>query len=197
VPLLVGTNLEEWNYYGLSDPGARDLDDSGLLGRLARTLPGDAARALEVYRAARSARGEPIDAAELWFAFETDRWFRAPADELAATHAAPVWKYVFTWRTAVFDAGACHTLEVPFLFGLDSDLGRAVAGGDESAHALSLRMQDAWLAFARDGEPRGAELPDWLPYAAPGRRVQLLGAECPAVDAFREPERAFWETQLR
>jgi para-nitrobenzyl esterase len=197
VPLLVGTNLEEWNYYGIADPGARDVDEARLLARLARAVPGAEDRALEVYRSARSDRGEPVHPADLWFAIETDRWFRAPADELAATHAAPVWKYVFTWRTAAFGAGACHTLEVPFLFGLDSELGRAAAGGDERATALSRRMQDAWLAFAHCGDPRSADLPAWLPYAAPGRRIQLLGAECAAVDGFREPERAFWEARLR
>jgi para-nitrobenzyl esterase len=202
VPLLVGTNLEEWKFYGLADPTARELDLAALRERCGRALPGEhpeggrlADRAIEVYTAARRERGESTEPPELWFAIETDRWFGAPAAELAATHRGSVWSYVFTWRTGALGglAGACHSLEVPFLFSLESELARVIAGEDPGARDLSRRMQDAWLAFARQGDPRTAALPDWRPHRLPERATQLLGVDCPVVEGFRERERRFWE----
>ncbi len=202
LPLLVGSNLEEWRFYGLYDPKAGALDDAALLRRVARILPGEhpggasrAERAIAVYREARRARGEPVTPADLWFAIQTDRCFREPAEELAQHHRGEAWSYLFAWRTTALGGapGACHSLEVPFVFGLASEAGRLVANGDPHAPALARRMQDAWLAFARDADPRTPELRDWRPFR-PARTTQWLAAECRALDAHRESERAFWES---
>jgi carboxylesterase type B len=53
-------------------------------------------------------------------------------------------------------------------------------------------MQDAWIAFARDADPRCDALPDWLPYR-PARTTQWLDAECRVADDGRAAERAYWE----
>jgi para-nitrobenzyl esterase len=197
VPVLIGTNLEEWKFYGLGDPEGNELDEAGLLRRCERILPGgDRARAaIEGIRAARRERGESVAPRDLWFAVETERWFRDAADELAAHHPADAWSYLFTWQTAALGgaAGACHSLEVPFVFGLGSELGRLITGDDPSAPPLCERMQDAWLAFARAGDPRTAAHPDWRPYTADVRLTQRLGVRDEIVVGERERERRLWE----
>jgi len=51
---------------------------------------------------------------------------------------------------------------------------------------------DAWVAFARTGNPRTAALPDWQPYTVACRSTMLLDTACRAVDAPYETERRFW-----
>jgi para-nitrobenzyl esterase len=199
VPILVGTNLEEWRFYALADPQPDALDEAGLRRRLLaggwRDDAEGATRVIEAYREARRACGEAVTPHALWCAIETDRWFREPAEELAMHHAGDAWSYLFTWRTAALGgrAGACHSLEVPFVFGLGSDLGRLVAGDDSEAPSLSLRIQDAWLAFARRGDPRTDALSAWRPFASADGATQCLGAESALLDAHREAERAVRE----
>ena len=87
-----------------------------------------------------------------------------------------------------------HALDLPFVFGtLDvSEIG-AIAGRTPDAHALSERMQEAWLNFARTGAPQSAGLPHWPHYAPPRRPTMELGEHSALREAPKEPERAFWD----
>ena len=75
----------------------------------------------------------------------------------------------------------------------DPSLG-ALVGDTPAARALSERMQDAWIAFARTGNPATEHLPAWAPYEPERRTTMIFGEEVAAVDAPYEPERAFWST---
>jgi carboxylesterase type B len=204
IPLLVGTNLDEWKFYGLGDPKARALDEAGLLRRFSRGLPGaDAAgrpwaeQVLGAYRAARAGRAS-LDPPELWFAVQTDRWFRHPAMRLAELHAAhaPAFAYLFDWASPAFGGalGSCHTLEVPFVFGGDPGPRlRPLVGEGPEARALEARMQRAWLAFAHGDAPGGGELGPWPAYERGLRATMRLGRRCGPEHAPLEAERAFWD----
>jgi carboxylesterase type B len=68
VPLLIGTNLDETRLFLPLDPEAATLDEASLLARCRDAIPGKngerdatAREAIEVYRAARAARGERIE----------------------------------------------------------------------------------------------------------------------------------------
>jgi para-nitrobenzyl esterase len=101
----------------------------------------------------------------------TDAVFRIPslrgADAQAATDV-PVWVYLFTWRTPVFGGGlgATHALELPFVWGMTDDPGWRFLVGDAPPAHLTDAMQEAWLAFARTGDPNSAALPSWPRYDA-------------------------------
>jgi para-nitrobenzyl esterase len=204
VPLLVGTNLDEWKFYGLGDPKARALDEAGLLRRFARGLPGAdpagrpwAERVVEAYRAARAGRAS-VAPPELWFAVQSDRWFRHPAMRLAELHAAfaPAWAYLFDWASPAFGGalGSCHTLEVPFVFGGDPGPRlRPLVGEGPEARALEARMQRAWLAFAHGEAPGGGPLGPWPAYERGLRATMRLGRRCGVEHAPLEAERAFWD----
>ena len=157
-------------------------------------------RAVEVYRAARAARGERVEPGELWFAIETDRTMRHPAMSLAARQAAhqpQTYAYLFTWPSPVLGGmlGSCHALDLPFVFGtLEHRLLRPLVGRGPEALALAARIQDAWIAFARTGRPAHGGIPDWPAYDAAHRRTMILDRQCRAENAPREAERAFWES---
>jgi len=209
VSLLVGTNRDEWRLFGLADAKLKTLDEAGLLRRVERVVPGRdgsgrayAERAVEIYRGAREGRADASPAA-LWIAIESDRVFRVPAERLAEAqrpHAPAVHEYLFTWESPALGGalGACHALEVPFVFGTAVTLPALAAfvGSGPEAVALSERMQDAWLAFARQGSPVHAGLPDWPARGAAGRPTQILGRTYEIADAPGDAELRFWDGLL-
>jgi para-nitrobenzyl esterase len=200
IPVLVGTNRDESKLFLFLDPEAGALDTAGLERRCAEILGEHASRAVAVYRAARQARGESIEPAEIWSAIESDRTMRHPAMRLAArqrAHQARTYAYLFTWPSPFMGGilGACHALELPFVFGtLGHPLLRPFAGKGPAAEALALRIQDAWLAFARSGDPSHPGIGDWPAYDTTRRATMVLDRECRVELAPREPERAFWDS---
>jgi para-nitrobenzyl esterase len=94
--------------------------------------------------------------------------------------------------------GSCHALDLPFVFGtLEHRLLRPVVGRGPEAPSLAARMQDAWVAFARRGNPSHPGLGDWPAYDRAQRRTMVLDRACRVESAPREPERAFWESMQR
>jgi len=209
IPLIVGTNLDEMKLYRFLDPSLDRLDEAALVQRCGLLFPGAGADGrphaepvVEAYRSARRGRGDDVSPVEIWLAISTDHVFRAGALKLAelhARHTPDVFVYEFAWKGAEpgRPQGAVHALDLPFVFGTlaTSEIG-VIAGRTPAAHALSQRMQEAWLAFARHGRPRAAGLPEWPAYAMP-RRATMIFADPPRiVDAPREPERAVWDPVL-
>jgi para-nitrobenzyl esterase len=200
VPTLIGSNRDEWRLFTMFDPRSRNLTESDLRRRLTRQLGSEreADAAVEVYRAARRGRSP----ARLWEAVQSDRVFHHPAQRAAdalAELGVPVWRYLFSWRPPLIGrrVGAGHGMELPFVFGtLRDGLLRRTLGALPSAGWLSRRMQDAWIAFARDGSPGHTRLPEWPAYD-PGERATLAFDSEPGVIAAPfAVESAFWKPRL-
>jgi len=201
IPLVIGTTLDEMKLFDLLDPRVRELDANGLLRRCERTIgAAHAARAIELYSALRQQRGSAASPADLWSALESDRVMRAPAMRLAELQVAvqpAVYTYLFTWQSPYLNGalGACHALDIPFVFGTFEEPRVVPFSGDgPDARHLSHQMQDAWVAFARHGDPGHDALPPWPRYEPTRRATMLLGPECAVVERPYEEERAFWET---
>jgi len=204
VPMLIGTNLDEAKLFAPLDPEASMLDEARLIVRCEETIGGSLGRrAVEAYRAARAARGEKVEPAELWFAIETDRTMRHPAMALAtlqAVHQPRTFAYLFTWPSPALGGmlGSCHALDLPFVFGTFAHpLLRPLVGRGPETRALAERIQDTWIAFARTGHPSHAGIGDWPGYDGVRRRTMVLDRRCRVESAPREPERAFWESVER
>jgi para-nitrobenzyl esterase len=199
VPLLVGTTCEEWRLFGFMDTEVRQLDADKLARRLQQRLPhADGRRLVDLYR-----RNRPeADWATVSFALETDRVFRIPAIRLAeaqAPHASDTFMYLYGWRAPGFGGllGACHAVELPFVFGaLDMPGAEVFAGAGPEPRRLADRTMDAWLAFARAGAPGHAGLPAWPRYETSRRATMELGRECRVQDDPAADERAAWEGLL-
>jgi carboxylesterase type B len=187
VPFLVGTTEHEMNFWRVLVPALRHLDEAGLT-RGVQALVGEAAGDLiAAYRAARPG-GTPV---ELFRAIWTDREFRVPslrATEAQAARSPATFSYLFTWPSPAPGIGSCHAIEVPFVFGtLDSKGTDAFAGSGPAAEDLAARMQDAWLAFARTGDP------GWPAYDPPTRTTMLFGETDEVFDDPMSAERAAWD----
>ena len=195
VPVLIGTNLDEWNIFAILDRNLPNLDEAQLLRRCQRLISGeDAAGLVEAYRRARSQRNLPVTPAELFGAIQSDRLFRIPAIRLAEAHCRrqqPTYMYLFDWVSPLMNGilGSCHALEIGFVFGtLDDNF----TGSGEEAHALSRKIQDAWAAFARHGDPNCESMGEWKIYDK-RRATMILGKQCMLVEAPYDEERYAWE----
>jgi para-nitrobenzyl esterase len=195
VPLIAGTTLDEWNYFlFLSEPEKRDIDEAALLKILEKRVPGRGQTAIEFYRAVLGEKPPWL----IYSAFESDRSFRMPALRLADAHAASGGKtfaYLFDFRSHMFHGrlGACHALDIPFVFGtIDGRFGRGLTGATEEAVSLSRRMLDAWAAFARDGDPSHEHLGQWPVYDVAARPTMRLGLSCRVEPGPLDAFRPFW-----
>jgi len=74
--------------------------------------------------------------------------------------------------------GACHALEQGFVFGKLED---RFSGNGPEARALAEKMQDAWIAFARTGNPSCDSLGAWPAYGEK-RETMLLCESCDVAD---------------
>jgi len=195
VPVLIGTNLDEWKIFTILDKNLPNLDEARLLRRCQRLIPGgDVIGLIETYRQARSQRNLPVTPAELFTAIQSDRTFRIPAIRLAEAHyrrKQPTYMYLFDWVSPLMNGilGSCHALELGFVFGtLDDNF----SGSDEEAQTLSSKIQDAWTAFARHGDPSCESIGKWKIYDE-RRETMILGKQCMLVEAPYDEERSAWE----
>lgn len=166
VDVLIGTNREEMNLYFVPTGVRRKIP-----GFLARWLLGKsqphAGRVLRDY-----GLGEQgIRPGDAFTRAMHDLVFRWPARQFAAAHQGKTWCYEFEWQSPAFNGelGACHALEVPFVFNtLDVATGPEGLAGENPPQALADRVHALWVAFASDGK-----LP-WHQFDADTRQVFQL-----------------------
>ncbi|MDP2919625.1 MAG: carboxylesterase/lipase family protein [Dehalococcoidia bacterium] len=193
IPVLVGSTLNEWGLFTLMDPDIGTLSEPHLVARLRRFVPTDYISGLiDAYRKAREKRGQPTTPGDIFTAIQTDRIFRLPAIRLAeAKHKKPAFHYIFTWQSPALGGklGSCHAIDVGIVWG---SYEKNFCGEGPAMDALSAKVQDGWLAFARHGDPSSESLGKWPPYSA-NRETMLLGEKCELEnDPFGE-ERKAWE----
>jgi para-nitrobenzyl esterase len=200
VAVMVGSNLEEWKLFSAMDPSAQRLDKAGLVARMSKRLTADfAGSVIATYESARASAGASVTPPELFSAIETDRVFRMPGVRLAEIHGRSErrsYNYLFTWRSPAMRGalGSCHALELGFVFGTNHLAGmRRFAGEGPAAEKLAIEMQDAWLAFARNGDPGCASLGAWPGYTEARRATMLFGETSSVADAPFEEERRAWD----
>ncbi len=199
VPLLVGTTAEEYKLFGVMMPFLRELSLDDAAKRLSSLLPDrDMEKAhsiLQTYEKARMAGGEATEPYELLCAAVTDWLFRVPADRLleAQSRRQRVFSYRLDWRSPVGEGmlGACHAIDLPFVFGTHK-LARRWVGRGEDVDALAGKIEDAWVAFARSGDPNTEALA-WPAFDVAGRDTMILDGECRVVEQPREEERRCWD----
>lgn len=192
VPLLLGTNADEWSLFDafLGEPAILPVK-----AQLEALLGDELERLHAAYRDAREDRS----AARAWVDLVGDAAFRIPTIRLAEAQAAcriPVWMYRFDWATAAFGGqlGAAHAVDLPFVWNMvDHPAGQFLIGGDSpAARSLATLVHDTWAAFIRRGDPNGAGLPEWPPYEAADRVTMLLDRSCSLASDPDGPRRVRW-----
>jgi len=112
------------------------------------------------------------------------------ADERAKANTR-TWVYQLDFQSPVEPwRGAPHTLDIPLSFGT-IDAEGSIAGTGASSRAVSTRMMDSFIAFARTGDPNHRGMPAWPIYRLPQRATMIFDVETRAANDPRQ-----WEREL-
>ncbi|CAL1692149.1 Para-nitrobenzyl esterase [Brevundimonas subvibrioides] len=163
VPMIIGSTLNEF-VSGINQPDAQAMDEAELQRRAEAFVPGRGGEIVAAVRA-RTPDASPFD---LWSRIATSPVRQSAIDQAAAKASAggaPAYLYWFTWQTPVLDGrpAAFHCLDIPFVFANTARCA-SMTGGGASARRLSDRISAAFVAFAKTGNPRHADLPSWPPF---------------------------------
>lgn len=181
VPMMIGNVHDETrNLIGGSDPGAFHLTWERLPEALAKDMRADI---LPEYVIAAYRRLYPTaSAADVFFAATTASRSWRPSiieSELRAAQGAPAFVYQLDWKSPDDGGrwGTPHGTDIPLVFGnlrAPVDLIGTRIGASERSRRMAARMGDAFIAFARTGDPNTRGLPAWQPYELPRRQTMLL-----------------------
>jgi para-nitrobenzyl esterase len=178
VPVMIGTNKDEATLFIRAHPKFGEFTEEDLEKR-AKDAVGDKAPALV---AALRKLFPDYSPTHLISAVQTAQgmWGGSVtlAERKAAQAAGPVYMYMLTWETPV-GRGALkcpHALEIPLVFD-NVERARDFVGRGDAPQVLADQMSEAWLAFARTGDPSTAALPDWPAYDAKRRATMIFDLE--------------------
>ena len=178
IDLICGFTHEEYRMF------TQGADLSGVdLDAVAGSF-GLAADASADYRAARPGDADAV----LFEVMMSDALFRMPTTWTAEAHARAggrTWLYDFAWRGPTL--GACHCVEVPFVFGNGDNRFAALFLGSPPPTdfpALSAQVRTAWTSFAATGDP------GWPRFDPADRRTRIwdatpADAAYPLADSYR------------
>lgn len=187
VNIMVGSNTEEQRLMLVPNGAIGHITDGILTGTIAAYgLPVE--KTLATYRATRP-NASP---GELLSAIVTDWFYRIPAIRLAEAHTksnAATYMYEFAWRSPQFDGmlGACHSLEIAFVFDTLDKEGLEPVMGPNPPQQLADTMHSAWVVFAATGDP------GWPRYDLRRRATMRFDIPSEVVDDPRPAERQLWE----
>jgi para-nitrobenzyl esterase len=101
------------------------------------------------------------------------------AERKAAQGGAPAYNYLFQWQTPILDGRgrAFHCSELPFVF-YNTERCATMTGNTPEARDLAARVSDAWVNFARKGDPNHPGLPTWPKYEAAKVPTMVFDTKC-------------------
>ena len=177
MPLLVGANSNEASVIlAMGVPPAAALTYLG---------PDQAA--------GRAAYGTGLADDELARQILGDAWFVAPSRWLAArtSAGAPSYLYHFDYVAAARRdraKGAGHGSEIPYIFGTLGYFASLAGPVDDEDRRFGEGVSACWVAFAKNGVPDCALVPDWPRYQPTDDRLAHLAPRSAVVAGFRKAQ---------
>jgi para-nitrobenzyl esterase len=185
VALLTGSNRDEARLF-LVAAGTIDLIGDAMLEAAAGAY-GLSADSLGVYRSNRPG----ASAGDILAAVVTDWFFAIPAIRVAEARAgrgSRTWAYRFDYPAPEDNhrLGACHGVEIPFVFDTITVDDTRPRLGDTPSQAVADQVHQVWVNFIANGAP------GWPAYDTTSRTTGLLTDTITAIDDPSADERARW-----
>jgi para-nitrobenzyl esterase len=182
VPLLVGSVLNEF-VTGMDDPDAFSMTNEDLSKKMTSFYGGEKSK--EIIEAFRSGhpKANPFQLYSIISVASARGTAITQAKLKAAQGQAPAYLYWFTWQTPVLDGRpmAFHCAELSFCFD-NSDVCRTMTGGGPHARALAAKVSQAWINFAKTGDPNHGGLPHWPPVSSDKLPTMIFDDVCEAKE---------------
>ena len=175
IPVMLGSTIHEFTISAYV-PQFRNIDMAGAVEYLKTTYGDRADEYVSIFEKTYP-EYKPVDL------IDTDAIFRpgtiAQANVKVAQQGAPVYVYMFTWESPVLDGifRSTHCMEIPFVFN-NADLHASMTGGGQEAIALADKMSQAWINFARTGNPNAEGLPQWPAYNPEEGATMIFDNNC-------------------
>ncbi len=189
VPMIIGTTRTELGNQLGYDESVYGMDQAELESRLTHYLDRrDVGPIVSTFQGS-NPQAEPT---ELFFLITSARGYVRDAtlqtERRVVQGRAPVYRYCLKWHSPV-EGGrrfSPHSLCVPLVFD-NAQLGGIVGPPGDQAQRVADSMSEAWIAFARSGNPNNAATPQWDPYDLESRSIMLFDDHSEQVD---DPYRA-------
>ena len=176
IPLMIGSTKNEF-MNSLRMPELRQGTAEDMKSFLQKQLGDKTDAYIQAVKKAYPTDKKPSDL------IDVDDLFRRSAIRMAdlktAGGSAPVYMYLFAWQSPVLDGSykAIHCIEIPFVF---DNIARCeeMTGGGKDAHALADKVSQAWINFARSGNPNHKGLPTWQKYTPQNGATMIFDNTC-------------------
>jgi len=164
IPLLIGTTKNE--FMTSLGAGLANASEEEVMGFIRNRYKDKADAYLKAVRQAYPNDKRPSDLIDIDARYRPGA-LRVANAKSAVAGGAPVFLYLFTWQSPVLDGKykAIHCMDIPFAF---NNIARCeeMTGGTKEAYALADKVSQAWINFARTGNPGHKGLPTWPAYTA-------------------------------
>ena len=189
VPLLVGTTLNEF-HHGIGNPGVEAMTEADVRASFGASFGASGDQVYDLFRE-RHPGASPFDVMSRAYSSTIRECAVLQARRKSAQGAGKAWLYWFQWQTPVLDGRprAYHNAELPFVFANAERCATATGGGPDAV-SLAGRVSDAWIAFARSGDPNHSGLPPWPHFSDDGAPTMIFDSECRTDGDPDGPERA-------
>jgi len=211
VPLLVGTTKDETRWYMvdiplLASPLATPTAMMTAFPFYRRAIPPGKTMLGAVSLYQRTHSESPFKPNLVTLALLTDLHLRLPtlrnAEAQLSHQPQNVFVYRFDWAPPSpeypnLELGAMHGAELGFVFGYPEGWAE-IYGNNGLPQGLLDQVMDAWIAFAKTGDPNHGNMPTWQPYNLQSRPTMLFNASGNAASSVvkEDPDgetRAFWD----
>ena len=156
IPLLIGSNLNEWNF----SIGEGSQSEGSVLSALRNSYGNNAQAILDAFQNA-------YPGVDVSNATKVDTMLRTPLRKITEHKAdqggAPVYSYVMTYGAPQ----AVHGAEIPLIFDNTTS----------DNEAMAEIMRGVWAQFSRTGDPTIEGLPRWEPFTRESGAVMILDRE--------------------
>ncbi|MFD1443470.1 carboxylesterase/lipase family protein [Thermoactinomyces vulgaris] len=197
IPIIIGVTKDEYNLFTLTDPSWTTAGKEELMDRIEQEIGPVPEKVFPYYLSS----GDPSQ--PVWQKLLRAMTYHIFTRGMLKTADAQikqggkVWVYRFDYETPLFDGRlkACHALEIPFVFhNLHQPGADVFTGTHPKREQISRQMHEAWIAFARTGNPNSDHLPDaWLPFAEKDRPVMVFDTDSRVESDLFAQEQEAWE----